>query len=263
MSDVVVAEEIVRFGVSGRTKLIVAAAAATAVGFGVGFFTAKKLLTEGYADLATAEIEEAKEFYKNLYAPKAQPDVLSGADLREVTPSDAVDGVNQLMEPAVEAVRTYTGDFDEQQVTQVRNIFKNDGTEVDVIQDVWDIDTEMRMRTEDAPFIISHEEFLQGEKDYEQAAVTYYEEDETLVDERDQMIPDKDEKVGDHNLLRMGHGSDDPNKLYVRNDVIEVDFEIARSNGSYAREVLGFEHSDDAPRSRRGRPRWDDDERAR
>ena len=48
--------------------------------------------------------------------------------------------------------------------------------------------------------------------------------------------------------------------LFVRNEKIEVDFEISRAFGSYAKEVLGFEHSDDEPRSRRRRrPQWDDE----
>lgn len=254
----VLAEDLVRAAATMRFKLIATALVAGTAGAVGGFFLCKKLLKENYEDIAAQETEEAKEFYKRLYAPKASPEKVSGV---EIGPLETAPFRSEGLQEAVDAMEQYAPEPVER--TTVQNIFTNQGDEADVIEDVWDIETELRMRTEDAPFIISEEEFLQGEKNYEQAPVTYWENDETLVDERDQMIPDKDEKVGDHNLAKFGHGSGDPNKLYVRNDVLEVDFEIARSFGSYAREVLGFEHSDDEPRSRRRRrPRFDDDERA-
>lgn len=257
MSEVELGEEIVRAEMSVRTKLVLVAVLAGSAGAAAGFFGAKKLLKDGYADLASVEIEEAKHFYQKFYAPKPSPEEVSGVELQKSPAPES-------LERAVGAMQDYAGgEFGEQQqVTQVRNIFKNDGEIVDEDEEAWDMEKELRSRTEDAPYIINEEEFLQGEKNYEQISVTYFEEDETLVDSADSMIPDKDEKVGDHNLAKMGHGSNDPNKLYVRNDVLEVEFEIARSLGSYAKEVLGFEHSDHEPRSRRRRQRFDDDERS-
>jgi hypothetical protein len=249
------AEDLVHAAATMRVKLVGTAVIAGLVGAVGGFYLCKKLLKTDYEETIAQEIEEAKEFYKRLYAPKASPEEVSGV---KIGPLETAPFRSEGLEEAVDAMQEYAPEPVER--TTVQNIFKNNGDEVDVIEDVWDMATELSLRTADVPYIISAEEYLQAEPGYEQAAVTFWENDETLVDERDQMIPDKDEKVGDHNLAKFGHGSMDPNKLYVRNEVLEVDFEIARSFGSYAREVLGFEHSDDEPRSRRRRrPRYDDE----
>jgi len=242
-----------------RQAVSLAACGGAVVGGLVGALTVKRLLREDYEERVTLEIMEAREFYKNLYAPKPTPEELSG--VKTDTSGWAAPVVTEptMLAEAVDALQEYGNEeATKEGVTVVTNIFNARDEELAVIQDVWDIETEMKHRTEDAPFIISEEEFNVGEKDYEQLAMTYYEEDEVLADDRDQMIPDKDEKVGDHNLAKFGHGSGDPNMLYVRNDVLDVDIAIALSNGSYSREVLGFTHSD-KPQSRRRRRGWDDE----
>ena len=57
------------------------------------------------------------------------------------------------------------------------------------------------------------------------------------------MIPDADDAVGEMNLHRFGHGSGDNNVVYIRNDRLENDFIVLRSQGEYAKEVLGLRHS--------------------
>jgi hypothetical protein len=47
--------------------------------------------------------------------------------------------------------------------------------------------------------------------------------------------------IGDYNIIRIGHRSNDPNVLYVRNHVLGTDFEVCRSTGSYKREVAGLD----------------------
>jgi hypothetical protein len=58
--------------------------------------------------------------------------------------------------------------------------------------------------------------------------------------------------VGDDNL-RFGYGSNDSNMVYVRNPRIEMDMEIVRSQGTYTKEVLGFD--DEAELKHSGRRR--------
>ncbi len=82
-------------------------------------------------------------------------------------------------------------------------------------------------------------------KNNEQVSLTYFDGDDVLVDDRDQPVPDPDDSIGEDHLGRFGVGSKDNNIVYVRNDRLELDFEILRSNGKYAQEVLGFiEHSE-------------------
>lgn len=121
--------------------------------------------------------------------------------------------------------------------------------------DPWDYAEEVKRRRPDIPYVIHADEFEAGEKGYIQTAYTYYDDDDVLADTDDSVIDDQDEAVGVHNLARFGHGSKDPNVVFVRNDERLLDIEIVRSTGSYAEEVHGLpviEHS-----MRRHRTAWD------
>jgi len=48
--------------------------------------------------------------------------------------------------------------------------------------------------------------------------------------------------VGERNLNLFGHGSNDASVVYVRNDKLELIFEVVRSPNSFAEEVHGFHH---------------------
>jgi hypothetical protein len=120
----------------------------------------------------------------------------------------------------------------------------------------WDYNREIQNRSPEAPYVISHEEFVAGEEGHDREVLTYYEDDEVLVDTRDVPVPDNDVTVGDDNLRRFGHGSHDNNVVYVRNEKLGLDFEIVRHKGSFTIESAGPEpvirHSHQR-RSRRGR----------
>lgn len=112
----------------------------------------------------------------------------------------------------------------------VSNIF--DTNSVDAIK------VSNTVRDPGRPYIISVTEFTDNDLDYGQNTISYYAGDNVLADERDQPIPDIEGVVGMRNL-RFGDGSGDPNIVFVRNDALEVDFEICQSLGTYAEEVLG------------------------
>lgn len=104
----------------------------------------------------------------------------------------------------------------------------------------WNYAKELEARSPTHPYIIHQDEFREGERGYEQATYTYYAEDGVLCDSDDRPIPNGIEVAGN---LNFGHGSNDENIVYVRNDVIEVDMEISRSPKSYEQEVLGLDGS--------------------
>lgn len=124
-----------------------------------------------------------------------------------------------------------------------KNVF--DGSLPPVPED-FDIEADRENRDPTIPYVITEEEFLENAPEYEQTTVTYFEADDVLADTRDQPIDDTDGVVGDPNLLRFGHGTKDRNTVFVRNERLEMDFEISRSSGSFAEEVHGFvRHSQD------------------
>src|SRR5690606_9493676 len=90
----------------------------------------------------------------------------------------------------------------------------------------WDEELERRENEPDKPYVITLEEYMAGEKNYTQTALTYFDGDDVLADERDSIIEDIEATVGRENMLRFGHASNDRNLVYIRNDRIELDFEV-------------------------------------
>ena len=107
--------------------------------------------------------------------------------------------------------------------------------------DGWDWPTEMASRGE-RPFIIHQDEFFNRESGLDQVAYTYWGADEVLTDETETKIEDSNRLVGAYNLERFGHGTDDWDVLYVRNEEVKMEFEICRVNKSYEEEVEGITH---------------------
>jgi hypothetical protein len=106
-------------------------------------------------------------------------------------------------------------------------------------EDVWEWEKELDSRTQDAPYVIHQEEFMKQEKGYLQVAYTYYAIDDVLADEDDHPVPHGDLIVGLDNL-KFGHGTDDDDVVFVRNDEQERDMEICRVQKSFEQEVLGL-----------------------
>jgi hypothetical protein len=209
------------------------------------------------------EIAEAREFYTAIHDKPSLEEVAA-----ELNPGDAV----RLVDTAIEAVNKYQGkipynspevlsELPEGRVVSAEDPKVTNNIFVDgrPMEDDFDYDAEIPLRSEDAPYIISRDEFNQGEKDYAQDTLTFYVLDDTLCDARDQVIPDSDGAVGDVNLQKFGHGSGDNNVVYVRNDRMETDFEVLKSKNSYAKDVLGLRHADGGGSRKRPRFRGEDE----
>jgi hypothetical protein len=147
----------------------------------------------------------------------------------------------------------------EEEAEQSVNVFET------TIIEGWDYEAEMESRSsldEGAPYIIHKDEFFQKDdefEDYEDTTITYYAGDDVLCDERDEVLEPRDHIVGSENLKMFGtgHGSGDPNVLYIRNPRTSCDFEVVMNDGKYSVDVAGFlEHSFE--RNRR-RQRFDDE----
>lgn len=247
-----------------RTYWILGASAlGMATGFASGYKLAQSKLETKYARIAQLEIEEAKKFYSKVYKKE---------DF--ATPEEAVDAV---IGEAADALRKYQGDVEkvlddldvkgtvgvdtvlevsEADGTIEENVFENK-VEPD-LHDLLDIDN----RNPNLPYVISMEEYMENDPQHNQVTMTFYEGDRILADEKDDTVDDVANTVGVVNLMHFGLGSEDDNVVLVRNEKLTMDYEITKSTGKYAHEVLGLEeelrHSE--PR-RRGRRRWDDDDR--
>lgn len=109
----------------------------------------------------------------------------------------------------------------------------------------WNYAVEFLERSEAEPYVIHQDEYVQQEKGYTQVTYTYFSEDDTLVDEsNNHPLPHADLIVGLNNL-KFGHGTDDPDVVFVRNDSRELEMEICRVQKSYEEEVMGLNDDDD------------------
>lgn len=207
-------------------------------GGALSWYLSKRHYKKLYADLADQEIAEAKEFYSKFYKREGFE-----------TPEDAVSTLSTTGEKAVKALTSYNTGLQDGVVveeTRVEIEEKNIFVEREANDD-WDQDQENAYRDSlpsGDPFILSQEEYMDNEFDYQQPTLTYFAEDDVLVDDKDKPIDEIDSTVGEGNLTRFGHGSKDNRILYIRNNKLSMDFEVVKNEGSYARDVLGFQHSD-------------------
>ena len=231
------------------------------LGAAAGYVFAQRRLEEKFAAIATKEIAEAKRFY-GMLNKKAE----------FATPESAVESLGLVDEAAehvgkatdaVKALRKYRGDDGimatvlKEAAPHVEDEHDNPTTEIDedldengnfiipdeVEENPFKYEEEIKHRTSEFPYVISREEFFENDGDNEQVSITYYAGDDVLVDERDEPIPDADSTVGDENLLRFGEGSGDRHIVYIRNETLNLDFEVAMSVNKYTEEVLGLTES--------------------
>ena len=223
-----------------KPALIVAGVAGALMGLGTGFFigwrVANAKLQAKYDARLEEEIHEAKAFYARLNKVNME------------TPEKAVQQLRPELVDAAEALLEYQGtpQDDPEPPTpativevEVNNVFDTKVT------DTWDQEAEEELRKANPgkPYIISEGEYAESEG-FAQSTLTYYAGDETLADERDQHIPNIDQTVGLENLRRFGHGTGDARTVFIRNERLRLDFEVLLSDGKYAHEVLGLQHSD-------------------
>lgn len=237
-----------------RTKGLVLTgfALAAAAGFASGYLYANNRLGEKFDEKLAEELAAAQHVYK-IVAKNQEfdtPEEAAEALARETAAKEALElyqpkpktvgTMPREAPPVYERARNWTPGVVAGEVPEDRknNIFDDAQLHQSVSFDYAD---EVRNRTEEAPYIISVEEFGANETDFRQVTLTYYEGDGVLADERDDKIDNIDEMVGDDNIPRFGHRSGDNNVLYVRNHVFEIEIEINRDHRKYAEVVLGFE----------------------
>jgi hypothetical protein len=226
-----------------------------ALGMGVGaitgYFVAKRVLQTKYAKIADSEISEMQEHYRE--KAKALEAEAAKKPVDEIVKERGYSALAGEHAPPPMAVQPPTPprvieaedetageppDIPGEDESPVRNIFQHN----DIVEHEWNWHEERRSRSTDVPYVIHVDE--KEEFDYQSQTLTYYEGDDVLCNERDEVVdPDeRDNVVGEGNLFRFGHGSGDPAIVYIRNDRLELIYEVIRSPNRYAEEVHGFRH---------------------
>ena len=89
---------------------------------------------------------------------------------------------------------------------------------------------EKNMVNKDKPYVIDPEEF--GECDYATITLTYY-LDGVVTNDRDKILENIDELIGEESLKHFGDNEDDPDCVYVRDDRMQIDYEILKDYRNY------------------------------
>ena len=104
----------------------------------------------------------------------------------------------------------------------------------------WNFERELTTRTPTAPYVIHADEYITNESGFRQATVTYYQGDDIMTDQLDTPIYNYNQVFGE---LKFGHGSKDPNAVFIRNESMRQEWEVLLHTGHYAIEVQGL-HAD-------------------
>ncbi|QJD49785.1 hypothetical protein SEA_CLUBPENGUIN_61 [Streptomyces phage ClubPenguin] len=208
-------------------KPLLAAAGGAAVGF---LFAKMRYEKEAYA-YANERIEQAK-VYAEERADRRIETFLAEADAE--TEKAKVDAVAEA----------FTKAFEEEDA-QVEEVFTH--PEVDKLLTNYagfstpQPPTVVEEDSESHIVLIRRKEFFEGPLNdkYHQVATTYYQNDDILIDERDKQL-DVQAAIGNIRPNWFGNEADDENVCYVRNTKLEIEFEVNRALGSYAKDVLGL-----------------------
>lgn len=241
----------------GATAVVSALVAGT-----VSHFVTRKFLTTKFDKITAEEVEKAKHFF-------ARTNKLN-TDGTPLTPQDVFEGLQ--VDEATAAMLNYQGKghvitaeppvATEEELAEGTFHASEDGTLMiednphnvfngrEPVEDDWDIVEEVANRTPQLPYIISHDEFYENNPEFEQDELTFYEGDQQLADTQGVLVDNPVVTVGEDNL-KFGHGSLDANTVFIRNEKLRCDFEVTKSTGKYAHEVMGLDMEEQQSRELR------------
>lgn len=198
------------------------------VGSAVGYYVAAKKLEQEYEEEFHTQVEKLKEYYGVLYKKKEgyrTPEEM----LNRLAKQDETEfGVtNKELDEVVTRLR-YKG---KEREVQTVNVFDREPP----AEDVPSLSDHTRLLTAD--------EFMNTEVGYEQFTLTFFTEEGVLAEENDSLVSDIVDVIGVDNeqiLNLFGQLSEDEKTFYLRNDKLELDYEVVLFRGSYNEFVLGL-----------------------
>lgn len=111
------------------------------------------------------------------------------------------------------------------------------------------IDEVVQSNIVQGPYVIDVNTFNDISFTREKISLSYYQDDDVLLDDNEELIPNVFDIVGHEALTSFGKYSPDPDIVYVRNERLGIDYEIARLYKSYQETVLGIK-TEEPPRKK-------------
>jgi len=94
----------------------------------------------------------------------------------------------------------------------------------------------------DRPYVISADQFVENDQDFEQITITYFSKDDVLADEDGEPIEDIDAVIGDASIGKFGTMGSPDNLVYVRNEKMMIDYEVIREDLSWEFDEKDLHH---------------------
>lgn len=113
------------------------------------------------------------------------------------------------------------------------NVFTNNEQFVDQ----WDYDMELPNRKSLTPYVIHKEEFDRDDMGFQQVTLTYYAGDGVVTDPYETPVYNHERLLGP---LLWGHGSGDPQVVYIRNEATSMEYEVCYDPKSSEVELHGL-----------------------
>lgn len=102
----------------------------------------------------------------------------------------------------------------------------------------FDEDDDHPERGSDKPYDITAGEFCNTRTYYDKVSLNYFMKDDVVADDRDEIMENAEHILG--NLQAFASWPDVPSVVYIRNEALEVDYEISMVDGSYRKDVLNL-----------------------
>lgn len=215
-----------------RRNVIVAGVASFSIGGALGYILGKKRTLSQFEIIEPHEVTNVFPEEEELEeaAERTRLSLVIDAEDMEVIRQRGEQFVSERVKDELEEEETII------EVTEVTEgvrttIFAED-------DDDWNYEQEIARRDRRVPYVIHRDEFYEDSEGLTQTTLTYYAGDDIMVDENDAPVYNYATVVGP---LRFGHGSNDPNTFYVRNENAKGEYEILRHEGLYSVEVMGLE----------------------
>lgn len=196
------------------------------LGMGLGAGLTIQLLEDEYNENIDREVAKARRYFDKLHKRGEYDDPIALVEAKGLEIVEAKITAEEYV--TTEAVVAEVG---------TKSVF-NDPRPVDIGEEIVRPDP---LR----PYVLTADEFYSNVEEWEEDNLNYYEFDGVLTDKNDNELLESDDIVGDDNLLKFGHGSNDPNVVYIRNPKKRIQYEVIRTKGSYGEIVHGIlQHGD-------------------
>jgi hypothetical protein len=203
------------------------------------------LITYKYLTVNYEEVEDDKKSAEKLAAELAEyrkpKEHLSIGGYNIPTPGEVIELIDKAsLHPGMDSEeRTRTReDIEEERIEYAKEVLGYTGDEDEEIEF---IPNPRQTEIQDKPFVITVDLFAEDCVNYDKLTVYYYEVDNVLVDEGDDAQMDIETSIGYEALDEFGYGNPNPDLVYVRNDHLEIDYEVIRLGDSYEESVMEYE----------------------